>query len=406
MLAQQSLDEYENELNILLSKRFNYVFVDEYQDCDELQCRVIDRLFNTKNTVVQKIGDADQAIYSGVKSEEIPWKVSGDALQLLASNRYHQKIANELIKLRTNNEAIISLNNASSIDPALIVFEETKIKDVLKTFVALIEEYDLQKLVPNGKYKAVGMIKNGTGITIGDYWDEYKKEEMGSNKLVLDDYVHHIVKHIMSGNLSAIEKCVRKMLCQTCYLTNRKDENSNRYFTFNSIKNGLFTYDEFDYKNEILGISKIDEADYDVIREYLINTIRKVIMDEKDMQLLNDFIASKTNFNQSDSQFVNRWTNDRRDIKVDFSTVYKVKGETHTATLYLETVTDRASDLKRIMPLFKGMKMTGTSPLYEKSRKVAYVGFSRPTHLLCVAMQNETFCGNEKAFENWRVIKL
>jgi len=160
-LGIEAIEEYGKELVKLLSKRFKYVFVDEYQDCDELQCKAINQLFNMQDTIVQKIGDVDQAIYTGVKSEEIPWKVSENALFLPGTNRYHQKIADELVKLRTNNEKIISLNNQFDIKPTLIVYDESKIKDVLKTFTAVIEENNLTKLVPHGKYKAVGMIKMG-----------------------------------------------------------------------------------------------------------------------------------------------------------------------------------------------------------------------------------------------------
>ena len=49
----------------------------------------------------------------------------------------------------------------------------------------------------------------------------------------------------------------------------------------------------------------------------------------------------------------------------------RVKGEIHDATLYLET------DRQRY--------------LFDYSRKLAYVGMSRPKKLLCVAMQDKTY---------------
>jgi len=229
---------------------------------------------------------------------------------------------------------------------------------------------------------------------------------MASNKLVINDYVQLIMQYIIDGSLSAIEKCVRKILCQACYIANRKEENSNRYFTMNSIKNVLYEYKAFDYRTEIIGVIKLDELNGELIKKYLISIIEKVIVDDEDMQLLRDFIESEENTVQMDSKHVNRWINDRKDIGVDFSTMYKVKGETHIATLYLETETSRSSDLKRIMPLFHGKEIKNKKEIHEKSRKVAYVGFSRPTHLLCVAMQNKTYTGNEKAFKNWRIIEL
>ena len=41
--------------------------------------------------------------------------------------------------------------------------------------------------------------------------------------------------------------------------------------------------------------------------------------------------------------------------KIQFSTVHKVKGETHDSTLYLETEKQSSSDLKRVLSYLKGL---------------------------------------------------
>lgn len=48
--------------------------------------------------------------------------------------------------------------------------------------------------------------------------------------------------------------------------------------------------------------------------------------------------------------------------KIQFSTVHKVKGETHDSTLYLETEKQSSSDLKRVLSYLKGTK-SRISPL-------------------------------------------
>lgn len=86
--------------------------------------------------------------------------------------------------------------------------------------------------------------------------------------------------------------------------------------------------------------------------------------------------------------------------KIHFSTIHKVKGETHDATLYLETETQRSSDLKRVLPYYNGTKLV-TSPLYNYSSKCVYVGFSRPRKLLCVAMHEKTYEQSGGVFSSW-----
>ena len=82
-----------------------------------------------------------------------------------------------------------------------------------------------------------------------------------------------------------------------------------------------------------------------------------------------------------------------------------MKGETHEGTLYLETEYSNGTDLKRIMPLFEGKKIS-PGDIYERSRRCAYVGFSRPKKILCVAMRNLTYNGHEEAFANWKVVEI
>lgn len=95
-----------------------------------------------------------------------------------------------------------------------------------------------------------------------------------------------------------------------------------------------------------------------------------------------------------------------RGRRIVFDTIHGVKGETHDATLYLETDRKGASDLSRILHCF-GVGKQGNSTLYDYSRKLAYVGMSRPKKLLCVAMQAKTYEKAKKVFEHeWEIIDL
>ena len=95
-----------------------------------------------------------------------------------------------------------------------------------------------------------------------------------------------------------------------------------------------------------------------------------------------------------------------RGRKIEFDTIHGVKGETHDATLYLETDRQGASDLSRILPYY-GVGKKGKSKLFDYSRKLAYVGMSRPRKLLCVAMQSKTYEKSKGVFdEDWEIVDL
>jgi hypothetical protein len=91
---------------------------------------------------------------------------------------------------------------------------------------------------------------------------------------------------------------------------------------------------------------------------------------------------------------------------VNLRTIHGVKGETHDATLYLETEHKGSSDLKRIMPLLLGNALPDKE-IMERTRRCVYVGMSRPRHLLCVAMKAKTYEGHEGAFaKDWEIIHV
>ena len=78
-------------------------------------------------------------------------------------------------------------------------------------------------------------------------------------------------------------------------------------------------------------------------------------------------------------------------MEIEVATVHSVKGETHAATLYLETFYNRHYESERLKDQFKGVGYTGTDDDTLKSLRVVYVGMSRPRYLLCVAIQKDRF---------------
>ena len=82
---------------------------------------------------------------------------------------------------------------------------------------------------------------------------------------------------------------------------------------------------------------------------------------------------------------------DNGKIDIEVSTVHAVKGETHAATLYLETFYNRHHESDRLAEQFKGVAYAGTNEDTLKNLRVTYVGMSRPRYLLCVAIQQDRF---------------
>jgi hypothetical protein len=96
-------------------------------------------------------------------------------------------------------------------------------------------------------------------------------------------------------------------------------------------------------------------------------------------------------------------------LPIRFDSIHGVKGETHAATLVVETFA-KQHDLEGLLPVLTGT-MHG-SQLKGSLRghcKRAFVAMTRPSHLLCLAISSEHIDDAEIAAleaNGWRVIKV
>lgn len=216
--ALQALSE-RIDLTSLLSKRFRYVFIDEYQDCSQNQRDVLAQAFDETICSVFRIGDPDQAIYNSDKEETEDWKPAKNALQIETSNRYSQEIADILYPLRTGKTKINSLRGISNVKPTVIVYNDSTKQKVIEKFIFLLDKHGLTD--PNGIYKAIGWIKkeSASGIKIGDYWEGYNAIDRPTAEIKYWSMVDSICEELQQGKLYRTENLIRKLLCRVFFLS-------------------------------------------------------------------------------------------------------------------------------------------------------------------------------------------
>lgn len=78
-----------------------------------------------------------------------------------------------------------------------------------------------------------------------------------------------------------------------------------------------------------------------------------------------------------------------RKVNIRLGSIHSIKGETHTATLILDTY-NKSHHLKMIFPWVKGTPKKTVSDSDEKRLKLHYVAMTRPSHLLCLAIKKST----------------
>ena len=396
-----ALKKYGSSLRTLLSRRFQYVFVDEYQDCSTLQRNVLDALFSGTETIFQKIGDVDQAIYNSTNDNTPVWQVEDSYISIAHSNRYSQEIADVLSVLRTNQETIISSRGVQRIKPTLFVYDSSSRLRVIPTFIQEIQSNGLAK--PEGIYKAVGMFENVSGLKISDYWPTFQKKVNQQSIVHFPDYISEISSALANGSLSLSERWIRKLLSKVLHYVGIKDEAEKEYGSI-SIKRYISNSFPQIYQSSILSLSQIHDFSYSAV-EKKVKEIFASLLGDGWLEIIPDSFMQPVREPQVASED-SHILYDESSISIVFDTVYGVKGETHDATLYLETETKKSSDIRRILPLLERKITQCKNELQEKSRRCIYVGFSRPKYLLCLAISEKTYVGHETAFSSWKIVDL
>ncbi|MEQ8554910.1 MAG: UvrD-helicase domain-containing protein [Cyclobacteriaceae bacterium] len=409
-LATRYLHDYSDLFSPSFQKRFSFIFFDEMQDTDSHQNEIIDLLFDSPGVVVQKIGDKNQAIYGGrVRAGNI-W--TPESLPINDSKRFHNAIAEKVksICIEQNNQLTGNNSDELAIPPTIIVFDNPN--QVLEKFGELIVRnrlhlHEVRKGKPN-IFKAIGWRKNHEAgeLSITSYWEDFqiesktRKEEFENlnEYFVIDESLSNkgfkfFKDRIISIFLKALEISENKVERQGI---KRNYSKTKLLEVLRNIDPPIF--DQFQIRVTEWLLNSIKGKDVSVdIADYITEIISDHFEMNNQTELLK-FLRSENNssvdLNQDYSQqplnvFKYKYSEgDWIDIRVN--TIHGVKGETHTATLYLETYYQKKHESERLIEFIKGnydTKLAKKSQHIE-SLKMAYVGMTRPSHFLCVALQS------------------
>lgn len=408
--AADAVDELSNQYTDLFSRRFKYVFIDEYQDCSEVQRNALNKLFDLSKCVVFHIGDADQAIYNSGNDKTVDWCPNEGALPISLSRRYVQEIADVLSPLRKNKESIISAMGEAGQKPVLIIYDKASIKRVLEVFISVLENRGLYD--PNGIYKAIGFIRseNSAGINIGSYWDGFDGNTRRQNEFSYWGTIDEICQELQRGKLYRAESLARKLICRLFHYAGVRNTKTGKEHTPSTLRTTLKdTYNDM-YTKHILELSRLADYNWESVDEVVRSTIDELLGNKLGnrksiFSLVPHHFMEKPTINKKTTDNKNVFIDPIRGRHIQFDTVHGVKGETHDATLYLETELKNGSDIGRVLYCY-GVGTAGTSTLFDYSRKIVYVGMSRPKKLLCMAIQESTYQKSNNAFEEWDKIFL
>lgn len=444
-LAYEYITKHPKLIDISNS-RFKFVFIDEMQDLEKFQIDIIDKIFISENasTIIQRIGDLNQAIYNSGKSVKVKaeW-IPRNPMYLNGSNRLTPdiaKVVNSFTLDRQVNESgeprfvidgLRTLDNI--IKPHIIMFDHQS-KDQLKAvFKSLIEHHSLHETKEANKYgfhiigwnATWGETQNADKLRLENIFPLYNNAKPSKNTFdSLSEYLQSFDKN--SKSLAVTNNIILKALVHVLILEKKtytvivREREVKRYFSISEMikfiksnDNRYKSFKKFMYQWSIdLSAKRGYQAVYGNIKQFILGEFKQwfnLTISSETSGFLGEKFISFAGTSESQSEPVN---SDLLDINI--GTVHSAKGQTHCATMYVETsyysyetqkpkITDALLLIDHRFDLADNREIRGKEAL-----KMMYVGFSRPTHLLCFACLKENVSDNINNFRisGWEVVDL
>jgi len=448
-LGNLYIDSHPEIINIL-RKRFKLIFIDEMQDLEKFQIDIIDKIFYEESSpsIIQRIGDINQSIYSSGKRVKVEsdW-VPRNQVYLKGSNRLTQEIASIVNFFTLDRQAdeegtprfivngLRELENP--IKPHIVLFDNGSKVNLEGKFKELIKSFSLQETREAKKYgfKIIGWNAKWNNdqdhsekLRLENIFGSYKKEAKGNKETYdsLSKYLQlfdHEKKTLEAARKAVLNALIHVLRIEgKTYLVKIRENEVSRYYSkyelIKFIKNPENNCDYELFKKLIyvcanrLAMKMEYEIVYEFLKKLITNKFKTwfnlTINLETQSFIGNEFeeivIANNTSTTEADIDI---------EVKIDIGTVHSSKGQTHCATMYVETAYQR--------PIYESNKVikSDSNPfLHQEHRcngkfdrqalKMMYVGFSRPTHLLCFACLKENIDSEIEDYRalGWEIIDL
>lgn len=434
-----------------IGNRFQHAFIDEMQDMDALQYALLENCLNNGKTIYQRIGDINQSIYNTEDDECVNWVERPSTLNIQGSHRLSSPIARVVSQLSLTNTIAIGNNNQSKIKPIILCYQGQDIKKVMGKFNELYADYVHADLIPKLNNPLVASIawvakpREDEKLSLINFINEGSLPKEKNNQLnTLQDF---FLQLLSNSNLTINDAC-SSLINSAIYLlknNNIKDYNGY-YYTKKTLNTYIKSFDKGyydDFKKKLyISSSKFISGDNTYL-DFSKKTIIWIFNQFFDIDISkNTFFIFDVNNIPSPSTRVNDVHIENTPIQY-IGTIHSVKGQTHSATLYLETYFKKNYESSVLKEFFEGKscieiikslreeiakleieinelkngrgektrrtkinKLQLRIKLIERYTRMMYVGFSRPQHLLCFALEASRYNQLKIDATRWDVINV
>ncbi|MBB1632464.1 UvrD-helicase domain-containing protein [Cupriavidus sp. UME77] len=426
LLAQQPT------LPAILQQRFPFVFVDEMQDTTEQQNLFLSRLFprDAVSVCIQRIGDPNQAIFErGIKPVADAFPDPQQCIGIADSFRLPTSIAtlaSPFAYVPVEPDGLIGIGGIGAPGGALphtiFVFPDDDASMVLSAFGHHVLTTLADSTITGAAVRAVGSVHKAFDDippghkhypkTVHHYWADYqpKGNHLRHRPQTLIEYIRLAQDAAKAG--AALSECVNSVAFGIGQLAN---------LMVGATKIAARARQHL-HTEQLLQSSPVALSTYrGVITRFLID--QETLTGpgwtglSEDLKVLGLTLGGGDKAPKAADAFLAwqgvvvtpppgdhvqppeaippncyRYSDNGRSVDILLSSIHVAKGQTHLATLILETF-NRAHVLDSLMPWLLGKHSNGKKCANDTAAQrlmQIYVAMTRPTHLLCLAVRNSS----------------
>lgn len=371
-------------LKSIISQRFQLVFLDEAQDCSEIQLNVLNELFGDNfKTVFQQIGDINQAI------SETKWLPSENHLSLRRSTRFGNNISEFINKFQVSAGIGVS-GTTKDTEKYLITYNLGSEKDVLKKFAEIIKSKNIST---DKDFFAISHKHEQLSMYFSNYSEKIAKNKNKKTSYRFDadvEYINLLTKEFIQQQGSNF---VSKILFSLLFKYFKVSGNS-----WSELKDNLRTSGKiYDFKKLVV------EFCNDILRNDKISDLGN-LKNRLNIILGEDKIDFANNRGLSAVALVENQVNENKfsynEIEINIGTIHSVKGQTHNATLLFSNREEGKQDIQHTID--------NTEKLGPKFKKRLYVASSRSKYLFAFAIEKNPYDSltDKKMFQDFNRVTI
>ena len=406
-----------------IRERFPLLFIDEVQDNGEDQSSLLYSIFceGDSSVIRQRFGDSNQAIYDYAGQQGATTDLFPDLStrrDLPNSYRFGQQIADFADPLGLNPHGLQGqgpcsdkIKSDTTGKHAIFLFAEQMCQQVIPAYAGYLLDVFPADEVKQGEFTAVGSVHRPPSDdkhhprTVCHYWTDYDHEFSR-----FDPRPKSFVQYVQAGQAKslstgesqhAVEKIAEAFL-HVAGLVGSEFKAGKRRYRHRQIvellrdnESSLEQYLELvhlwvvirektsktnwnnNFRNQTEGIVCAlcgEECNFDVVGNFLVWP--------------DSGSGEPSEIYDKPSDNIYRHKRGDSEVCIRLGSIHSVKGETHTATLVLETFY-KAHHLVKLKGWILGLK-SGRDGTNDTRLKQHYVAMTRPTHLLCMAMKENS----------------